>query len=91
MRGDVPVDSEAPVVTSSISRPDPPAQYLGDAHRVYVSVCVVLCFEKKKKLELGNIPGPQREFLLSESTPRTVCIELTYLVEPFFHPVHEFF
>ena len=63
MGGDIPVDSEAPVVTLSISRPDPPTQYLGDAHRgrvsvcafiggecicVYVSVCVVLCFAKKK-------------------------------------------
>ena len=62
MGGDVPVDSEAPVVTSSISRPDPPAQYLGGAHRgrvcvrafigvsvcMYVSACVILCFAKKK-------------------------------------------
>jgi hypothetical protein len=46
--GDVSVDSEAPVVTSSISRPDPPApQSFGGAHRgrvcmrafIGVSVC----------------------------------------------------
>ena len=38
MGGDVPVDSEAPVVTSSISRLDPPAQALGGAHRGRVRV-----------------------------------------------------
>jgi hypothetical protein len=31
--GDVPVDSEAPVVTSSISRPDLSAQSFRDAYR----------------------------------------------------------
>jgi hypothetical protein len=35
---DVPVDSEAHVVTSSISRPDLPAQSFRDAHKG--SVCV---------------------------------------------------
>jgi hypothetical protein len=35
VRGDIPVDSEAHVVTLSISRPDPPAQSFRDAHRVY--------------------------------------------------------
>jgi hypothetical protein len=60
--GDVPVDSEAPVVTSSISRFDPPAQSFEGAHRdrmcvcvhrgecmrVYVSACVCTVFLKKK-------------------------------------------
>ena len=42
MGGDVPVDSEAPVVTSSISRPDPPAQYFGGAHRGRVCMCAFI-------------------------------------------------
>jgi hypothetical protein len=60
--GDVPVDSEAPVVTSSISRLDPPAESFGGAHRgrecvrafiggecmhVYMSACVCTMFLKK--------------------------------------------
>jgi hypothetical protein len=40
--GDVPVDSEAPVVTSSISRPDLPAQSFGGAHRGRVCVCAFI-------------------------------------------------
>ena len=49
MGGDVPVDSEAPVVTSSISRLDPPAQYFGGAHRgrvcvrAFIGVSVCAC------------------------------------------------
>ena len=52
MGGDVPVDSEVPVVTSSISRLDPlaPTQSLGGAHRgrmcvrtfIEVSVCTYM-------------------------------------------------
>ena len=42
MRGDVPVDSEASVVTSSISRLDPPAQSLGGAHRGRMCVCAFI-------------------------------------------------
>ena len=38
MGGDVPVDSETPVVISSISRIDPPAQSTGGAHRGRVCV-----------------------------------------------------
>jgi hypothetical protein len=59
--GEVSVDSEASVVTLSISRPDPSAQSLGGAHRdrvcvhvfigvnvcAFVSICVVLCLSKK--------------------------------------------
>ena len=47
--GDVPVDSEAPVVTSSISRLDPPAQSFGGAHRgrvcvrAFIGVSVCTC------------------------------------------------
>ena len=56
MGGDVPVDSEASMVISSISRPDPPAQYFGGAHRgrvcvcafIGVSVCACTVFGKKK-------------------------------------------
>uniref|UniRef100_A0ACD6ADM6 Uncharacterized protein n=1 Tax=Avena sativa TaxID=4498 RepID=A0ACD6ADM6_AVESA len=40
--GDVSVDSEAPVVTSSISRPDPPTQFFGGAHRGRVCVCAFI-------------------------------------------------
>jgi hypothetical protein len=40
--GDVPVDSEAPMVTSSISRPDLPAQSFGGAHRGTVCVCAFI-------------------------------------------------
>ena len=40
--GDVPVDSEAPVVALSISRPDPPAQTFGGAHRGRVCVCAFI-------------------------------------------------
>ena len=36
--GDVPVDSEAPVVTSSISRFAGPTQFFGGAHRDRVCV-----------------------------------------------------
>ena len=44
MGGDVPVDSEASVVTSSISRPDLPAQSFGGAHRGRVArVCKRQC------------------------------------------------
>jgi hypothetical protein len=46
---DVPVDDEAPVVTSRISR-SAGAQSFEGAHRVcvrVVSVCVVLCESKK--------------------------------------------
>jgi hypothetical protein len=61
--GDVPIDSEAPVVTSSISRPDPPDPSFGGArkgrlcmrvciHRgecihMYVSACICTVFLKK--------------------------------------------
>jgi hypothetical protein len=60
--GDVSVDSEALVVTSSISRPDLPAQSFGGAHRgrvcvhrgecirVYMSTCVCTVFLKKKNI-----------------------------------------
>jgi hypothetical protein len=47
--GDAPVDSEAPVVTSSISRTDPPAQSFGGAHRgrvcmrAFIGMGVCLC------------------------------------------------
>ena len=46
---DVLVDSETPVVTSSISRPDIPAQYFGGAHRgrvcmrAFIGVSVCAC------------------------------------------------
>jgi hypothetical protein len=40
--GDVPVDSEAPVVTSSISRSNPLAQSSGGAHRDRVCVCAFI-------------------------------------------------
>ena len=49
MGGDVPVDSETTVVTSSISKPDPPAQCLGGAHRgrvcvrAFIGVSVYAC------------------------------------------------
>ena len=49
MGDDVPIDSEAPVVASSISRPDPPAQYLGGVYRdrvcvrAFVGVSVCTC------------------------------------------------
>jgi hypothetical protein len=39
---DVPVDSEVSIVTSSISRPDPPAQSSGGAHRGRVCVRVFI-------------------------------------------------
>ena len=39
----VPIDRESSVVTSSISRPELPAQYLGGSHRGRVSVCVLDC------------------------------------------------
>jgi hypothetical protein len=58
VRGDIFVDSEVFMVTSSILRFNPLAQSSGGAHknrvcicvyrnecmRIYVSVCVVLCF-----------------------------------------------
>ena len=40
--GDVSVDSEASVVTSSISRPNPPAQTLGGAHKGRVCMCAFI-------------------------------------------------
>jgi hypothetical protein len=40
--GDVPVDSEASVVTSSISRPDLLAQSFGGAHRGRMYVCAFI-------------------------------------------------
>ena len=42
MGGDVPIDSEKPMVTLLISRSDPPAQYLGGAHRGRVYVCAFI-------------------------------------------------
>jgi hypothetical protein len=56
--GDVPVDGEAPVVTSSISRPSHRIRSFGGAHRgrtcvcvyrggymrVYVRACLQICF-----------------------------------------------
>jgi hypothetical protein len=38
--GDVSVDSEVSMVTSSISRPDPPAQSFEGAHKGRMCVCV---------------------------------------------------
>jgi hypothetical protein len=60
--GDVPVDSETPMVTPSISGSNPPARSSECAHkgrvcmcvqrgeymRVYVNVCVCTVFKKKK-------------------------------------------
>jgi hypothetical protein len=40
--GDVPVDNEAHVVTSSILESNPPAQSYGGAHRSRVCVCSFL-------------------------------------------------
>ena len=64
MGGDVPIDSEASVVTLSISRLGPLTHSLGGAHKVecvcvlkdeyvhvYVSVCVRTVFRKKKVRE----------------------------------------
>jgi hypothetical protein len=58
MGGDVPVDSEMSVVTSSISRSNPPAQSSGGAPRgrvcvcafIAVSVCVCTVFLKKHRI-----------------------------------------
>ena len=53
MGGDVPVDSEAPVVTSSISKIDPPAQSFGDAHRDRVCVRAFTgVFRKEEKMHI---------------------------------------
>ena len=50
VEGHVPVDNETLMVTSSISRPDPPAQSIGGAHRgkicmrtfILVDVCACM-------------------------------------------------
>jgi hypothetical protein len=69
VKGDVPVDSEASVVTSSISRPvglvlrrsvlevligvGCVCVHRGECMRVYVSVCVCTIFLKKKKANMA--------------------------------------
>ena len=68
MGGDVPVDSETPVVTSSISRSDLPAHSSEGVHRDRVCVCafigvsvyacmcayvLVLCFFKNNGVEVS--------------------------------------
>ena len=42
VRGDVPVDSEAPVVTFVNLETDPPAQFLEGAHRGRMCVCAFI-------------------------------------------------
>ena len=61
MGGDVPVDSETPVVTSSISRPNPSAQSLGVAHRnrvcvyAFIGVSECTCCERLRTMFLKKI------------------------------------